>query len=339
MCEYISNKLDLPSHIQIRVRVYANIKGLVSTYCHNKILDSTASFDAFVRGFNMGHPTSEFVDAGDRKECADSKLKGDIKASNTCSSIIGERQYLTPTLAWFNHDMADVQCQAVIFGGSTDNGYARLLQLYVGDKSKKNKRIILIEGPLFVKELAELKDEFLVACFPDIFRNTKLPSRRVSFSTTPPTTPIPNAPSYAATITSPINNVPAVRPNNAYHLSATVPARKDYPLLQNSRGQRLDAIIKPPQTLVWALSDKKLCNPFHILGDCPYTDCRFVHGVRIDEKSIEARRLLARQTPCSFGLQCKDKKCLLGHQCPDKSCAKIERGCRFTPEMHNVDRT
>ena len=59
----------------------------------------------------------------------------------------------------------------VIFGGSADNGYARLLQPYIGDRSK-NKRIILIEGPPFVKELAGLKDKFLVACFPDIFRHT-----------------------------------------------------------------------------------------------------------------------------------------------------------------------
>lgn len=233
--------------------------------------------------------------------------------------------------------MADVQCQAVIFGGSADNGYARLLQPYVGD-NPKSKRIILIEGPPFGKELARLKDKFLVACFPDIFRKTKLSPRRVSFSTTPPPTPIPNALSYAATIASPVDAA-AVRTDDACGPSVTVPARKDYPVLQNSRGQRLDAVISPPQSLVRVLRDKKLCNPFHILGECPYNDCIFVHGVRLDEKGIEARRLLARQTPCLSGLQCNDEKCLLGHQCPDKACVKIGRGCRFTPEMHSVDRT
>ncbi|KAH8822020.1 hypothetical protein F5884DRAFT_769748 [Xylogone sp. PMI_703] len=286
VCEYVSHELGLPSHIQIRVRVYANMKGLASTYCHNKILDSTADFDAFVRGFNMGHP------------------------------------------------MADVQCQAVIFGGSADNGYARLLQPYVGDDSK-SARIILIEGPRFVKELARLKEKFPIVCFPDLFRNTKLPSRRVSFSTTPPSTPIPNALSYAATIASPVHAA-AVRTDDH---PVTIPARKDYPVLQNSKGQRLDAIINPPQSLVRVLRDKKLCNWYHILGECPYPDCAFVHGVRLDEKGIEARRLLARQAPCSSGLQCKDKNCLLGHQCPDKACARIGKGCRFTPEMHSVDRT
>ena len=337
MCEYVSNKLDLPSHIQIRVRVYANIKGLASAYCHNKILHSKADLDAFVRGFNMGHPMVDFVDAGDGKECSDSKLKGNVKAYGICSCIAGETQYLTLTLAWFDHDMADVHCQAVIFGGSTDNGYARLLQPYMVDDSK-NKGIILIEGPPFVKELAGLKDKFLVACFPDIFRKTTLPSRRISFSTTPPPAPIPNALGYAASIASSVNAA-AVRLDGAYNPSVTTPAYRDHLVLQNSRGQRLDAIISPPQSLVRALRDKKLCNPFHILGECSYGDCVYVHGVRLDERGIQARQLLARQAPCLSGLQCKDEKCLFGHQCPDTACTRIGRGCRFRPEMHSVDRT
>lgn len=230
--------------------------------------------------------------------------------------------------------MADVQCQAVIFGGSADNGYARLLQPFVGDSSK-NKRIILIEGPPFVKELAGLKDKFLVVRFPDIFRHTKLPSRGVSFSKTPPTTPIPDALSYSA-IASP---VAAVRPDDAFDASVTVPARKKYPLQKNGSGQRLDAVISPPQQLVRVLRDKKLCNPFHILGECTYSDCIFIHGARLDENEIEARRLLARQAPCSSGLHCEDEKCLFGHQCPDRACARIGKGCRFPPQMHCVDRS
>jgi hypothetical protein len=80
VCEYVSKELKSPSHIQIRVRVYANIKGLASAYCYNKILDSTDGLDLFIRGFNMGNPMCDFVDAGDGKECADSKLTGNAKA-------------------------------------------------------------------------------------------------------------------------------------------------------------------------------------------------------------------------------------------------------------------
>lgn len=81
MCEYVSKDLELPSHISIRVRIYANMKGLASAYCYNKILDSADDLYMFVRGFNMGYPMCDFVDAGDGKECADSKLKGNVKNS------------------------------------------------------------------------------------------------------------------------------------------------------------------------------------------------------------------------------------------------------------------
>lgn len=76
VCEYVSKELKLPSNIPICIRVYANVKGLASVYCYNKILDSADDLDMFVRGFNMGYPMGDFVDAGDGKECADSKLKG-----------------------------------------------------------------------------------------------------------------------------------------------------------------------------------------------------------------------------------------------------------------------
>lgn len=75
--EYISSFLkELPPNIQIRVRVYANAKGLASAYCQSNILDNPSDFPLFMRGFNMGDPWCDFVDAGDGKECADSKLKG-----------------------------------------------------------------------------------------------------------------------------------------------------------------------------------------------------------------------------------------------------------------------
>lgn len=76
VCEYVTMKFKLPSNIQIRIRVYANTKGLASAYSFNNILGSTDTLNMFVRGFNMGHPMCDFVDAGDGKECADSKLKG-----------------------------------------------------------------------------------------------------------------------------------------------------------------------------------------------------------------------------------------------------------------------
>lgn len=338
VCEYVSKELGLPGHIPIRTRIYANTKGLASIYCYNKILGSGDDFRMFVRGFNMGHPMCDFVDAGDGKECADSKLRGNVKNFITfAASAYNIRPALMSTLAWFEQDIADVKCRAVIFGGSADNGYARLLLPYVGDNVKRS-RIILVEGQPFVKELSELKDSFSIARFSDVFSTTKLASRRVSFSTTPPSTPIPNEPTRATT-TATFASAAASKTGRTSHSVATVTAGRDTVVLLNSKGQRLDDIIRPIPGLLNVLKSKKHCNLHHILGKCSDSNCSFLHGVRLDRKGIEARRWIARQAPCQLGLQCRNEKCFLGHECPDKSCTMVGKGCRFTKGMHNVDRT
>lgn len=314
VCEYLSTELELPSQISVRIRVYANKKGLASAYSHNKIIGNADDFDMFVRGFNMGHPMCDFVDAGDGKECADSKLK-------EC----------------FTHDMADVQCRAVIFGGSADNGYARILQPYVGNTAKSN-RIILLEGPPFAKELAIMKEKFLVARFPGVFRKTKLSGRQVSLPTTPPRSSTPDTSSYAETVLS-NSSLDVVSMEGSSDSSVAVPVRSKYAVLRNRKGQRLDAIISPPSALITVMRNTKHCNVFHIFGECPYKKCSFLHGKRLGRKEIDARRFISRSKPCPSKLNCKDEKCLYGHQCLEKACTKIGKGCKFDKEMHNVDRS
>ncbi|KAJ4251090.1 hypothetical protein NW762_011742 [Fusarium torreyae] len=63
-------------HLQVIVRVYANLKGLTQAYQTAGILSSGETLEAFVRGFNMGDPLCDYVDAGNGKECADEKVKG-----------------------------------------------------------------------------------------------------------------------------------------------------------------------------------------------------------------------------------------------------------------------
>ena len=56
--------------------MYANLEGLAQTYKDMKILPEVSSLYDFVRGFNMGDVMCDYVDAGNGKECADVKLKG-----------------------------------------------------------------------------------------------------------------------------------------------------------------------------------------------------------------------------------------------------------------------
>ena len=62
-------------HAQVIVRVYANMKDLAKTYQDTRILPQATYFKDFVRGFNMGDPMCDYVDAGDGKECSYVKIK------------------------------------------------------------------------------------------------------------------------------------------------------------------------------------------------------------------------------------------------------------------------
>jgi hypothetical protein len=61
---------------KIVIRVYANFRGLSKTYADMGILPNTAALSEYVLGFNKAHPLCDFIDAGNHKEAADTKLKG-----------------------------------------------------------------------------------------------------------------------------------------------------------------------------------------------------------------------------------------------------------------------
>jgi hypothetical protein len=62
-------------HLKVMIRVYANLEGLAKTYSELDVASSPI-FSSFIRGFNMGDATCDFVDAGNGKECSDEKIKG-----------------------------------------------------------------------------------------------------------------------------------------------------------------------------------------------------------------------------------------------------------------------
>ena len=75
--EYISIKIPcLPQDLEVVIKVYGNLKGLSRLYCDAKILDQREDFENFVRAFNMSHPSCDFIDAGNGKECSDDKIRG-----------------------------------------------------------------------------------------------------------------------------------------------------------------------------------------------------------------------------------------------------------------------
>ena len=74
--EELQSSLPTTAHrFQVVVRVYANVKGLAKTYKEMEILPEFASFDDFIRGFNMGNVMCDYGDAGNGKDIQTRKSK------------------------------------------------------------------------------------------------------------------------------------------------------------------------------------------------------------------------------------------------------------------------
>ena len=136
---------NLPN-IQLRpdvlVRIYLNLRGLsktctTSSIVPNGIEDGLATF---VTGFNKKFPTFEIIDAGNGKECADSKIK--------------------KTFELFAHN---VHCKH----------NARLLSQYSGNEDIRRK-VALLEGPPFANEMGHLAATFGSFSIPSVFRGSKI---------------------------------------------------------------------------------------------------------------------------------------------------------------------
>jgi hypothetical protein len=302
--------------------VYANVKGMSKAYKDASILSEQYVFGEFVQGFNMADPLCDFVDAGTGKECSDEKLKGKEKPHLTPKALADN---LSEN---FKLHIADIHCKRVIFAGSADNGYARLLGPYSTD-GEQAKRVTMLEGPPFAKELKDLVQKFATTSFETVFRKSKLPSQRVSSSITPPASPAAN---YSGAI---VHGLPP-RPSTVTP-SQSDSSREVAPIvLRNSKGQRVDSQLRYTSTDVSILIKKKLCNPYYLRGRCPYVKCSHPHNEKLSSKQLEALRHIARLSHCNSGLECRDAFCIYGHQCPFEGCTG-GAACRFPRVMHGVD--
>jgi hypothetical protein len=202
--------------------------------------------------------------------------------------------------------------------------------------------VTLIEGPPFAAELAQLTQKLKVINIPDLFRQEKIPTILKTSTQPYVSTPLP---SYAATAATfvPASAPPATRtarsasPHSA--TTTTNSSRTAYPttsvILLNSKAQRIDPPLKVDQRDVQFLKPKKLCNNFHLLGDCNNYMCSYNHDMKLNEKQFMALRYIARLAPCVAGLSCDDFDCISGHRCLNSPCTFVQ--CRFSNEMHHVD--
>jgi hypothetical protein len=219
-------------------------------------------------------------------------------------------------------------CQHIVFCGSADNGYTRIL-----DSHRESSRISLVEGPPFGYELLKSLVPYIkTTSFSTVFRSKKLPTS-VSFGSTtaapaitPPRTPTPN---YASMAKKPAED------NASTTSSPTEIRRPNNPKLlvcKNASGHRVDAHLRFSSKSK-ILRQHKFCHQFHILGSCSYgEDCTYKHTPKLVGQEVIDLMWIARLSPCQLGLRCDDENCISGHRCPQKTCTV--QGCRFP---HNVD--
>ncbi|KAL8716697.1 MAG: hypothetical protein Q9225_005995 [Loekoesia sp. 1 TL-2023] len=148
--DHVHEKLpEVPSECRIVTRIYANLKGLADVCCKSGIAERTNLIDEFYRGFTGSKILFDFVDVGPGKDRADEKIT-----------------------ELFRLHLSDYHCHHIFFGCSHDNGYARLLEQYT--EPTLTKRITLLEGVPFEKELNSLRSQYSTVKFENLFRTDKI---------------------------------------------------------------------------------------------------------------------------------------------------------------------
>jgi hypothetical protein len=115
---------------KIMVRAYTNLAGLSKTLARAGLIGHEArSLSPFCSNFTRAQDLFDFIDAGDKKENADNKIR-----------------------EMFRLFVENNQCKHIFFAGCHDNGYLSLLTPYIG----KNDKITLVRGSAFSPEFSRL---------------------------------------------------------------------------------------------------------------------------------------------------------------------------------------
>ncbi len=81
--EYVRSKIpDVGYEVEFVVQIYGNLKGLTKACCDAGIIHQREDLDRFIRGFNMNNALFNIIDAGNGKECSDSKIRGSSPRSD-----------------------------------------------------------------------------------------------------------------------------------------------------------------------------------------------------------------------------------------------------------------
>jgi len=181
---------------RIMVRVYANLLGLSKAFARAGLSGNEArSLSPFCAAFTRAQELFDFVDAAEKKEGSDFKIRGKIHLTcrnrwclfclvNLCFSIEMFRLF------------ADLnQCRHIYFAGCHDTGYGSLLTPYRG----RSDRITLIKAASFHRDFETLG--LPIRELPSVFTSTPLATTNGNIK---PVTPINGKPTPPASLVKPV---------------------------------------------------------------------------------------------------------------------------------------
>ncbi|KAL8704523.1 MAG: hypothetical protein Q9201_002333 [Fulgogasparrea decipioides] len=292
---------------KIIVRVYANIEGLLKKYAYIGFGEEEKALRQFVAGFTQSQPLFDFVDAGQGKERADHKVKEQLSLF-----------------------ISNIHCKHILLGVAHDNGYVPSLVPYKNNPTTE-PQISLLRPIRIGQEYHPLP--FPIIQFDSIFRTEELPSDRPSYANQAKAMS-----NFKQPVLSPTRQIR--RPSKAKDLATQGPL---YPCVVylNRNDDRVDEFLGAPSEQAEVKLDsrihvKKLCNDYHLLGDCYKPHCPYSHEPMLQGEELVAFAMIARRTACSAGSKCRSNICVLGHLCPNGPNCPRRSTCYFK-KLHNVD--
>ncbi|KAL8904692.1 MAG: hypothetical protein Q9171_006960 [Xanthocarpia ochracea] len=329
---------NIKSHIQkyegamnwkIIVRVYANLEGLLKKYAYIDFDEEKKALRQFVAGFTQSQPLFDFVDAGEGKERADHKIKGLCNHGRIL--LIRMSPANGSPVEQINLFINNTQCEHIMLGVAHDNGYLPTLDPYKNDPATTS-RISLLKPVQQGRGYHGLPFEVIEATW--VFRTQALPNGRPLYKNHFSTPPVFKKPSQPFV---PHSQKPAV----AYSLTTRRPVYPG-PVLLNKNEERVDEYLGTQSETAEAnldariYSGNKLCNVYHLRGECEAPKCPYSHEPALQGEELIALALRARHTACQAASRCRSTRCVFGHLCPQGYNCTRGKTCYFK-KVHYVD--
>lgn len=279
------------------------------------------------------------MDAGYGKERADHKIKGTHTRIDMTPLSVNASVADIPDLEQLGLFLSNIQCKHVMLGVAHDNGYVPALDPYKSNPITAS-RISLLRPIRTGWEFQSLPFEF-VQFDSSIFRTEELPNDRPSYANLAKTASALRQPTASPVLQN-------HKPKPAAAAKDLVLRRPIYPgpIYLNKDDERIDEQLgtvgdRADANLQLRIEQEgKLCNDFHLRGDCMNPRCPYVHEPSLEGEELVAFALRARQTACGTGSRCRFRLCVLGHQCPNQRprgtpCPRAHT-CYFK-KLHHVD--